>query len=159
MSELDSAIGEVRTRHLSARKEKNKVDLEALGPLLGDIETKQKATGPFDISTFYGIVRSHINGLKECMAAIEDLTDSAKSQKVIDSSYQVKLLNSFLPDLMSNAKMVEIASTFISECPQELGPRDMGRVMVHFKSNYPGQYDGKELSKITKDLLQSLKVG
>ena len=140
-----SVVGEMRSKFLSARKKKDQVALNALGPLLGDIETKTKGTQAFDISALYGIVRGHINGLKECMQNM-DVTSPA----VEDMDSQIKILSAFLPKMMSSAQMVEIASEFIK---QDDSHANLGKVMAYFKQNHPGQYDGKALAGIIKDLI------
>lgn len=144
-SDLSSVLGSIRSQHLSARKEKNQVVLEALGPLLGDVETKMKGTTPFDLQALYGLIRGHINGLREC---IQKMDVTSPSIERMDN--QIKILSAFLPKLMSNSQMVDVASAFIRLSDQN---SNLGKVMAHFKQNYPGQYDGKALAGIVKDLI------
>ena len=143
---IDSVMENIRSKHLSARKARDSATLEALGPLLGDIETKQKGTGTFDLSALYGIVRSHINGLRECI-----LNTEGNSLQVENMENQVKILSGFLPQKMSGSQMVDIASEVLKSKGEGA---NLGTVMAHFKEKYPGMYDGKVLSEIVKDLLQ-----
>lgn len=52
---------------------------------------------------------------------------------------------------MSKEELESIARTYATD--NSLGKSDIGKMMSYFKSNYDGQYDGKELSLIVKSIL------
>jgi uncharacterized protein YqeY len=58
---------------------------------------------------------------------------------------ELGILNVFLPKQLTNEQIKETLSI--------LGLNNLGEIMKYFKTNFDGQYDGKILSNIIKEML------
>lgn len=64
-----------------------------------------------------------------------------------DIKTEQKFLNSLLPKMMTTEEITNIVNS--------LDLKLIGDYMKHFKENYTGRYDGKELSKIVKEKINN----
>lgn len=116
----------------TAMKEKNAVKLSVLRVLKAEVQrSEQSANGKIELTDgdVIKIVKKLAEGIKE----------TTKNQD------ELSVLEAYLPKQLSEAEMREIVSL--------LSVKDMGSIMKHFKLNYDGQYDGKTLSTIAKEVL------
>lgn len=59
-------------------------------------------------------------------------------------------LSAYLPDVLSDDDLEMVINDFIDETLDV----NIGKVMRFLKETYPGQYDGKRASELTRNLLQ-----
>lgn len=82
----------------------------------------------------------------EVMSVIKKIRDAnlevTQTEQIVE---EIKFLNKLIPKSLSKDEMTSIAS--------DLSFTSMKEYMTYFKENYPGQYDGKELSVIVKSIL------
>lgn len=64
-----------------------------------------------------------------------------------DIKVEQEFLNSLLPKMMTTEEITNIVNS--------LDLKSIGDYMKHFKENYTGRYDGKELSKIVKEKINN----
>lgn len=75
-----------------------------------------------------------------------DLAENEKAELVIIESY--------LPQMMSRAEITEIATRTINDLGAS-GPTDTGRVMGRLMPQVKGKADGRLVSEVVRELLQS----
>lgn len=82
----------------------------------------------------------------EVMSVIKKIRDAnlevTQTEQIVE---EIEFLNKLIPKNLSKDEMTSIAS--------DLSFTSMKEYMTYFKENYPGQYDGKELSVIVKSIL------
>ncbi len=116
----------------SAMKEKNTVKLGILRVLKAEIQRgEQSANGKVEVTDgdIVKLVKKLIEGIKE---TTQDATELA-------------VLETYLPQQMTDDEMRGIITL--------LSVKNLGAIMQYFKANYDGQYNGKQLSIIAKELI------
>jgi len=68
------------------------------------------------------------------------------------SEYELSVINEYLPTQMSEDVLRDTIKLFIEDYSLST-MKDMGKVMSYMKNNFDGEYDGKLVSTITKELL------
>lgn len=71
--------------------------------------------------------------------------------KELGQTTEVEVLEKYVPAQLSADKLTSIVSELKET--DGLTPKDMGKVMGHFKTNYAGLYDGRVLSGIVREVL------
>jgi uncharacterized protein YqeY len=102
------------------------------------------------------VIQKQIAANKECMIKIKDEANSGNEARLdmfLKLEYEVKMLEMYLPQMLSESELRLIISTFIATIPEVERPKAMGKVMAFLKQNHAGLYDGSVASKITKELL------
>jgi len=84
-----------------------------------------------------------VSTVKKCINDVKDTTNDAA---------EIAILEIYLPKQLSSEDMGALTYMFVKENTLE-GRAGMGQIMKHFKENYAGQYDGKELSNIANNAL------
>ena len=130
---------QIKNDMVQAMKDKNVVARDILRVLRGEIQrNEQTSKGKVDL-TEAAIVKI----IKKLIESIEESGED---------NGEIAILEAYLPQQMTELEVSEAATAFITA--NELNsPREMGRVMGHFKQNHEGTYDGKLLSGIVKQLL------
>jgi len=127
-------IEKISSDFMTAYKEKNIERKDFLGVLKSEVMRDDKS--PSDDSV--------VNTIKSM------IKNAAKSNSL--STNELDILNTYLPSQIDESKLTEMVKEFISD--NSLTEKsDMGKVMGHFKSKFNGQYDGKLLSTIVRNLL------
>jgi uncharacterized protein YqeY len=125
----------IKNDMVTAMKEKNVATRDILRVVTGEIQrNEQTSKGKIDLSD--------ADVVKIIKKMIENGDDNA----------EITILEAYLPQQMTTDEVQEQAASFIARNKLD-SPREMGRVMGHFKQNYEGTYDGKALSGIVKQLL------
>ncbi len=128
MNLINSVSEDLKT----AMKEKNTVKLGILRVLKSEIQRSEQGTnGKVELSD--GDV------IKIVKKLVESIKETTKNQD------ELSVLEAYLPKQLSEVEMRQIISL--------LSVKDMGAIMKHFKTNFDGQYDGKILSTIAKEIL------
>lgn len=114
-----------------AMKEKNASKLSTLRVLKSELQRiEQSANGKVELTDgdVVKVVKKLVEGIKE----------------TTNNQDELNILEAYLPKQLTEAEIREIISL--------LSFKDMGAIMKYFKTNYDGQYDGKLLSTIAKNL-------
>jgi uncharacterized protein YqeY len=124
---------------VAAMKTKDTLTLNVLRVLKGEIQRgEQSSNGKIELSDadIIKLVKKSIDGINETGG------DQA----------EVAVLEKYMPKQMTKFE-IELAVTSLILGNKYNSPKDMGKIMGHFNQNYSGQYDGKLLSEIVKNLL------
>jgi len=119
----------------TAMKEKNAVRLSVLRVLKSEIQrNEQSANGKIDLEDgdVVKLVKKLVEGIKE----------TTKNQD------ELNILELYLPKQMTAEEMRVVVGVL-----KQSGSSNVGDYMKYFKSNHDGQYDGKLLSNIVKEVL------
>lgn len=134
-------IDEIRQRRVEALRQGLHVQRAALVSLLGDLETMDKGpNGPVDDPKTVALIKKHIVGLQEMVNLGKD---PGRSQE------QINVLSEFLPRQLT----FEEVESIISKVIKTGQAKNIGGVMKFMKDTYAGRYDGKDASRIAKNLL------
>jgi len=123
----------------SAMKQRDMDKLNLLRVVVGEINTLSKAKDRVSPLVQDDEVISIVKKMKE--NAIE-----------MGNQDEVKILDLYLPSLMGE-RQLEIIIRGLIQNQGFNGMKDMGKIMILLKNNYPGTYDGKVASQMVKDLL------
>lgn len=135
----------------TAMKEKNTSKLEAVRAVKSAVDKFEKEN-PGQTINYAKAIKPLVKQREDSIAQFktagnQELVDKETAELNVINSYLIKVM----PKQLSKEDVETLAKTFVSE--NSLGKSDMGKIMSHFKANYDGQYDGKELSIIAKNVL------
>jgi hypothetical protein len=137
-------------------KEKNTSKLEAVRAVKGAFDKFEKENlnpGNEMSSANYAtalrpLVKQRTDSIEQFKAAgNEELTNKEQAELDVINEYLTKVQ----PQQFGKEKIETIVKQYATD--NSLGKSDMGKVMSFFKTQYDGQYDGKELSLIVKSIL------
>jgi uncharacterized protein YqeY len=121
----------------AAMLNKDAESLTILRVLKGEIErNEQTAKGRVELTD------------PDIVNLVKKLLQSVKESGGTDK--EITILESFLPKQLTEAELKGLVVEYVSA--NNLTAKDMGNIMAHFKQTYNGQYDGKTLSVIVKEL-------
>lgn len=136
-----SLLTDLKQGRVSAMKEKDAIKRSILTTLLGELEGKAKREG-IEISDemIVAFCKKFIQTNKETM-------DVSNGNKTIIERLSVEntILDTFLPQQLTKEQIVDIITNGSFD--------NIGVAMRYFKENYTGQYDGKLVSSLAKELL------
>ena len=124
---------------VTAMKAKDTITLKVLRVLKGEIQRgEQSSNGKIELSDadIVKLVKKSIDGIIETGG----------------DQLEVAVLEKYMPSQMTFDDMYFQVS-LLRQLKWYKSPKDMGKIMAHFSENYAGQYDGKVLSQMVKDLL------
>ena len=138
-------LKEIQKDLLKARKEKDQKKIGLLTALYSEALAVGKNNGNRD-STDEEVLAMVQKFKKNVLSNIELVKDGDKLEEL---KAELEILEGYLPKQLTEDEIV-------AEIGVLLGTDDsitIGDVMKHFKANYSGRYDGKELSKIAREVL------
>jgi uncharacterized protein len=142
---------EVLTDLKSAMREKNAQKLEAVRAVKSAIDKFEKENPGQDIN--YPKALKPL--VKQRIDSIEQYTNAGNSELADKEKAELDVINAYLekvqPKQFSKEELEVTVKQYVTD--NSLGKSDMGKIMSYFKSNFDGQYDGKELSLIVKSVL------
>jgi uncharacterized protein YqeY len=124
---------------VAAMKAKDTTTLNVLRVLKGEIQRgEQSSSGKIELSDadIVKLVKKSIDGINE--------TGGDQSEVAVLEKYMPKQMTEF--EINLSVTSLILANGYNS-------PKDMGKIMAYFNQNYAGQYDGKLLSEVVKNLL------
>ena len=130
---------QISTDLVTAMKAKDTTTLNVLRVLKGEIQRgEQSSNGKIELSDadIVKLVKKSIDGINETGG------DQA----------EVAVLEKYMPKQMTVDDMY-FQFTLLRQLHGYNSLKDMGKIMTYFNQNYAGQYDGKVLSEMVKDLL------
>ena len=137
-----STVEEIKRERESQRS--NSTIYSLLGVLLGEIDRLPipRTQSPSE-DQIYSIIKKLYEGA-EYMAE-RDLSEESK----IEYAY----LKDYIKQQMTSEDIYAIIGTQKNIANIKGTPMNIGIIMKYFKDNYPGQYDGKLVSQIAKEML------
>jgi uncharacterized protein YqeY len=124
---------------VAAMKAKDTTTLNVLRVLKGEIQRgEQSSNGKIELSDadIVKLVKKSIDGINETGG------DQA----------EVAVLEKYMPKQMTEFE-IQLSVTSLILGNNYNSPKDMGKIMGYFNQNHAGQYDGKLLSEVVKNLL------
>lgn len=95
------------------------------------------------------LLRSQV---KQRQDSIEQFRSGGRDDLVAKEEAQVRVLEKYLPQQMSDEELQEFVRTGIAESGAQ-GPKDMGKVMSLLNARAEGRVDGRRLSSAVRDAL------
>ena len=155
---MSDKLKEIKKEQMKLRKEsiKMKSNLKAkenallLTTLIGELESNSKRSGvETSDNDVIALIKKFIKGNKDTMDAV-----ASTSAQYEHNSNEIKFLESFLPQQMSEEDLMKIVLPMVEKLnPEEKNMRAMGAMMSYLKTHYSGQYDNAMASKIIKGYL------
>lgn len=90
-----------------------------------------------------------IQVVKKTIKGLEELLEHSPDDALL--KVELEYLNKYLPQQMGTDELRERTLEFLEMSPDS----NMGQIMAWFKNTHGGQYDGKVLSMVVKDVLAS----
>lgn len=110
-----------------------------------EIESRTELTDEEELA----VVRKQV---KQRQDSIEQFTAGGREDLVEKEELQLRILEKYLPQQMSDEELSTMVANAISETGAE-GPKDMGKVMGALKQQAGDRVDGRRLSSAVKDAL------
>jgi uncharacterized protein YqeY len=115
-----------------------------------DIANRGVGKGPVENDELLQILAKMIKQREE---SAKIFSENGRPELAAREREEIKVIESFLPEQISEDKMKELIAAAIAEIGAQ-GLRDMGKVMAVLKERYPGQMDFAKASGVVKDLLK-----
>lgn len=131
-------VEEIKRERESQRS--NPVVYSLLGVLLGEIDRLP-------------IPRTQSPSEDQIYSIIKKLYEGAEYMAERDLSEESKIEYAYLKDYIKTQLGQSNIEMIIAEVILEQPTANIGVIMKYFKDNYPGQYDGKLVSQIAKEML------
>lgn len=133
-----STVEEIKRERESQRS--NPVIYSLLGVLLGEIDRLP-------------IPRTQSPSEDQIYAIVKKLYEGAEYLSERDLSKEANIEYAYLKDYIKTQLGQSNIEMIIAEVILEQPTANIGVIMKYFKDNYPGQYDGKLVSQIAKEML------
>lgn len=145
----DSLVAKIRADQLQARKVKDTVASNLLTTLLGEALAVGKNAGNREPneSEVIQVVKKFLKSNVEALGSLEKA-----GRDTSDLEQEKRILETYLPAQLSEADLTKIITGYIEKL-EEKSPKQMGIIMSQLKSNYDGQYDGKQASQLVRAAL------
>ena len=129
-------VEQIKTERQAQRD--NPVIYSLLGVVLGELDRLPTRANPTE-DQIYTVIKKMYEGAE--LLASKDWDEEAK----IEYAY----LKDFIKQQLSENDVRYLIASFVDNTDN----CNIGLVMKYFKDNYPGQYDGKSVSQIAKQIL------
>jgi hypothetical protein len=131
-------------------KEQDKGRLSVLRGVKSAIKNKQvELREELTDDQIRGVLSSEIKKRKE---AIEKFGQGLRQDLVDKEEEELRILSSYLPPQLSTEEIKGVVTQAIEEISAS-GPKDLGRVMKSVMPKLAGRADGREVNRITQELL------
>jgi uncharacterized protein YqeY len=152
-------INRIKTAQVEARKSRNTLAATLLTTLLGEanmVAKNAQREAPTD-EEVTAVIKKFLKGNSETQAVLHKAAASQEDQhpayisadvlgKLAVAQEEQKILESYLPQQLSEGELIQIVSAAISAGT----PGNMGALMGFLKANHAGKYDGKLASAAIK---------
>ena len=143
---MSQLFTQIKQDQLAARKAKDQIQINLLTTLLGEILTSVdgdaiKVTDDICIS----IINKFVKNTNETIKLTGDTNTTAK--------LELHILNSYLPSKLSGLELIEVVASYTEQhkASGKTGGALVGAVMKDMKTNYPNQYDAKDVKALVEE--------
>ncbi|MGC8764285.1 MAG: GatB/YqeY domain-containing protein [Brevinematia bacterium] len=141
---------DIQRRYLDARKRQDKFESVILGMLVSDIKyEKINKQRELDDSDVVSVIQKNIKQKKE---ALEEFKKAGRNDLIESSEKELKILYSFLPEMLSEEEIKQIVENVITELSATTS--DIGRVMKEVMQRVKGRAEGAKVKDMVTKLLQ-----
>lgn len=134
-----------------AMQEKNSSKIEAIRAIKAAVDKFEKENPGQEIN-YAKAIKPLVKQREDSSAQFRNAGNEELANKEMA---EIEVINFYLVQVMpkqfSKEEMEVMAKKYAIE--NSLSKNDMGKIMSYFKSNFDGQYDGKELSIVAKSVL------
>jgi hypothetical protein len=135
-----------------AMKEKDKERLSVIRMTRSEIKNKEIETGEeLDDQQVTAVIAKQVKQIKD---SLPDFEKSGKEDVMKKLNQEIKILQEYLPEQMSEAEIEELIDQVIEETGAE-NMSDMGQVMGKIMPKIKGRADGSMVSSKVKEKLSS----
>ena len=135
-----------------AMKEKNTLKIAALREIKTGIMKYKTAADYKGTCTDADIISIIQKLVKQHNESYNIYKDAGRTDLASEEFGQMKYLEEYLPQMMTNDKLENIIDSVISDLGLS-SMKDMGKVMGYLKETFPNQYDAKHASAYIKSKL------
>ena len=136
-----------------AMKAHEKVRLETIRGIRAQIKNRQIELGR-ELND-EDVVEVLSTAAKRRKESIEQFQNAGRQERVDEETAELEIIQSYLPEQMSEAEITEIVIRVIRDVNAE-SPKDMGKVMGKLMPQVKGKADGKLVQKIVQQKLSAL---
>ena len=135
---------------LTARKNKDKFRAGVLGALVSEAVMIGKNNGNRETTDqeCLSLIQKFKKGVVENLNLTASGHDYFEKRKLLRD--EISVYNEYLPKQLTEEEIVKEIGIFIGKDPSHA---NIGKIMGHFKQKFEGQFDGKELARITKEVI------
>jgi uncharacterized protein YqeY len=134
----------INAEYLSAFKNRETVKKNILGVLRGEITTIEKNTGAAELSE--GEITKLLLKYKK------NIEESRRLQDTLELSVEQEVIESFLPQPMSDAEIRREVSEIFKQLPSGLPANALaGKTMGEFNKKFPGSADARTVMSIIQE--------
>lgn len=133
-------LNKLKEDRMQARKDGVKIKANILTTLVGEVETNLKRDANFDVIK---LIQKFVKNNEETLKSLGDIDSNVDN--VLKT--EIQILTEYLPKQLTKD---EIRVIILNISKDTNG--NIGMIMKHFKENYSGQYDGRIVSTLVKDL-------
>lgn len=126
----------IKEKHLTARKEHATIAVNLYSTILGQVDYSRDTSD----SNVIGIITK----IRKGVATIKEFEEKRGGNSTVQK-LELSLIDGFLPKQLSKDEIL----TIISRLPDS--PNFIKVAMTHFKENYSGQYNSKQLLDVIKE--------
>lgn len=135
----------------AAMRARDSVRLSALRAIKSALKNAEiDKTGPLSDADCTGVIRAQAKQIRETITGFED---AGRGDEAHDARAQLKVIETFLPQALSEDQVTELVAAAIDEAGAS-SMRDMGAVMKLATAKAAGRADGRQLSSAVKAALQ-----
>ena len=140
-----SLLQQLKTDQLTARKQREKIKATLLTTLISECVSIGKNDGNRETTDkeVIQVIKKFVKNIDETLSHCSD----------DDLLIECDILNSYLPSQLTEEEITQLVTTFLEQNIPNPTPKDMGRVMKFLNTNYFGQFDGKTVSQLVKNIL------
>jgi uncharacterized protein YqeY len=121
--------------------------------LISTIQLAEVAKGsPLSDAEFMAVVQKEI---KTKLDTIADAEKAGRSEMAAESRLEIKVLEAYLPQQLTEAELVSLAEEVIREVGAS-SPKDMGQVLKVLIPKLAGRATNQDASRVVKDCLSKL---
>ncbi len=131
-------IGKIRTDMQEAKKARDLLKSNLLSTLYAEMFTLSKSGKELTEDDEIRLIKKFIKNIDETLAL--DIPDEQKSKYKSEK----EILETYLPQQLSKEEVEKLVAEMMAE------GKMMKDIMVYFKENYSGRYDGRTVSEIVK---------
>jgi hypothetical protein len=147
MMSLVDVLREDLKKAMRARDEHRKA---ALRMALTNIQLAEvDAKSPLSDADIVQLIRREVRRRED---ALEMMKQAGREDLVADETYEIEILQAYLPELLSEEQVGEVVREVIAEIGAS-SPADMGQVMKTIMPRVKGKADGRMVNQIVRRLL------
>jgi uncharacterized protein YqeY len=148
-----SLFEKIKKDYYRTRLAKETIRINLLSTLIGDLESSAKFVDGkkvVDDQAVIGMIKKYLKNNEIILEAVKRVPGrspeevTAQSESIYRTTKEIEVLNSFLPQQLSEQELKDILKT-LSQRP------DFPNWMKFLKANFAGLYDGKVAAEIFKN--------